>query len=190
MPGAHRFGNPRGRALELVVMRILVLKLLLSSCAILIGALSCAAQNKFPYNEYDPRTVAELVQNGTAAIPPNLTTKYMMLDAKPFYSAIRLKYVGTSRPVPPEKKEVFKMWQESMRPNADITALIDNEYLFRECDAEYWIPVQKQVAAYFPKELKSGDLITVYLMVIGGVRLAPKDSYQPVFMVNEFRKYE
>jgi hypothetical protein len=115
-----------------------------------------------------------LVQNGTAAIPPNLTTKYMMLDAKPFYSTIRLKYVGTSCPIAAERKEVFKMYQESMRPNVDVPSLIDNEYLFRECDTDYWIPVQKQVAAYFPKELKAGDMITVYLMVIGGVRLAPR----------------
>lgn len=59
--------------------------------------------------------------------------------------------------------------------------------LVKECDKEYWVTVQKQVAGYFPKELKAGDRITLYLMVVGGVKTAEK--WDVVFLVNEFRKY-
>jgi len=168
------------------------LGLTIAVAAIILLSVGVRAQDKFPYDQYDPRTVAELVQAGEASILGDIDASkvHMMIDAKPFYSAIRLKYVGTSRPVPAEKKEVFKMYQQSMHPAVDVPSLIENEYLFRECDTDHWIPVQKQVAAYFPKELKTGDMITVYLMVIGGIKLTPKDPYQPVFLISEFRKYE
>jgi hypothetical protein len=175
-------------------MRVLLLKFVGCSFVLLITAFASGAhaQDTFPYDKYDPRTVAELVQAGAAsvALDKNTANVHMMLDAKPFYSAIRLKYMGTSRPVPAERKQVIRAYQDSMRPSVDIPSLIDNEYLFRECETEYWIPVQKQVAAYFPKELKPGDMITVYLMVIGGIKLSPKDPYQAVFLISEFKKYE
>jgi len=110
-----------------------------------------------------------------------------MIDAKPFYSAVRVTYVGTSRPLTTEKKTLYKMWQESLGIDPKIPTMLENEYLVRECDKEYWVTVQKQVAGYFPKELKSGDRITLYLMVVGGVKIT--DKWDFVFLVNEFRKY-
>ena len=164
----------------------------LAVVVVLAGGLGVRAQDTFPYDQFMPRTVGELVRAGAASIDvDNDPAKvHMMIDAKPFLSAIRLKYVGTSRPVPAERRQVLEMYQKSMQPKADIPSLVDNEYLFRECDTEYWIPVQKQVAAYFPKELKPGDMITVYLMVIGGIKLNSKDPYQPVFLIEEYKKYE
>jgi hypothetical protein len=173
-------------------MRKILVSLTLSLGAIGALAFGARGQDTFPYDQFAPRTVAELVRAGAGAISLDTdpTKVHMMIDAKPFESAIRLTYVGTSRPVPPERRQVFDMYQKSMQPKVDITSLVDNEYLFRECDTDYWIPVEKQVAAYFPKELKTGDMITVYLIVIGGIKVTAKDPYQPVFLIEEFRKYE
>jgi hypothetical protein len=164
-------------------------KLLFFPLLMLVCAVAAFSQG-FPYQEYDPRTLAELVDNGASAMLTNTSNKQMMIDAKPFYSAIRVRYVGTSRPLPAEKRDLIEMYQKSMQTNIEITKFLDSEYLFRECDKEYWIPVQKQFAAYFPKELKPGDTITIYMMVIGGLKLDPKGPYEPIFLVNEFRKYE
>lgn len=144
---------------------------------------------KFPYEEYDPRTLDELVAQSAASLMAVSDKPQMMLDAKPFYSAIRVKFIGTSRPISAKKKSLFKMWQESMGTDAKMLTLLEDEYLFQECGKEYWIAVQKQVAAYFPKELKTGDTITLYLMVIGGLKQSDKDAFDPAFLVNEFRKY-
>lgn len=76
-----------------------------------------------------------------------------------------------------------------MSADPKMLTLLENEYLFQECGKDYWVPVQKPVAAYFSKELKSGDTITLYLMVIGGLKLSDKEPFDPAFLVNEFRKY-
>lgn len=111
-----------------------------------------------------------------------------MIDAKPFYSAVRIRYTGKSRPLADEKKNLLKLWQETLQMDPRVLNTLDNEYLFKECDKEYWIPVQKQVAGYFPKELRAGDTITLYLMLVGGVK--GPTSWDVVFVVNEYRKYE
>lgn len=156
---------------------------------LIVASSTVSRAQKFPYEEYEPRTLDELVTQSAASVISLPNKPKLMLDAKPFYSAIRVKYVGTARPISPEKKNLFKMWQESMSADPKMLTLLENEYLFQECGKDYWVPVQKPVAAYFSKELKSGDTITLYLMVIGGLKLSDKEPFDPAFLVNEFRKY-
>jgi len=153
--------------------------------AVLLSTVNIFSQ-KFPYEEYDPRTLSDLVQQSAEGIN-EYKEKQMMIDAKPFYSAVRVTYVGTSRPLTADKKMLYQMWQGSLTIDPKILALVENEYLVKECDKEYWVTVQKQVAGYFPKELKTGDRITLYLMVVGGVKTT--DKWDFIFLVNEFRKY-
>lgn len=112
--------------------------------------------------------------------------KGFLIQPKPFYSAIRVEYTGKSRAISSERISLFAASQSSLGVDAKVLTLLKDEYLFRECDKEYWIPVQKQVAAFFPKELKPGYKITLYLMAVGGVRLNGK--WNSVFLVNEFKK--
>ncbi len=160
--------------------------LLILAISILVQA--TYAQDRFPYNSYNPRTLAEFddIHSNIKDIKIDKTTQ-VMISAKPFYSAVRAEYVGKSRVISKDRLNLFKIWQQSLRINADALKRLDREYLFKECDREYWIPVQKQVAAYFPKELKDGDRITLYLMAVGGVR--PKDGWEFLFLANEFKKY-
>ncbi|MBX7173540.1 MAG: hypothetical protein K1X72_21410 [Pyrinomonadaceae bacterium] len=156
-------------------------------CIYLFSAKSILAQD-FPFDKYKTRTLSELVEIEREATKTTYEGKGLLIDAKPFYSAVRVKFIGTSRAISSEKKNLLKMWQGSLGYDAEILSLYENEYLFKECDKEYWIPVQKQVAAYFPKELKSGDMITIYLMVVGGVKL--EKDWDFVFLINEFQKYQ
>lgn len=157
--------------------------------ALVMSASIVTSAQKFPYENYDPRTLDELVTQTTASLITVSNKPQILLDAKPFYSAIRVKFVGTSRPISGEKRNLFKTWQESMGADPKILTLLENEYLFKECGKDHWVPVQKQVAAYFTKELKAGGTITIYLMVIGGLKLSDKEPFDPAFLVNEFRKY-
>lgn len=142
----------------------------------------------FPYQDYKTRTLTELIEMDSDVEKTDYKESIpVLIHAKPFYSAIRVQYSGQSRPISPEKINLFKLWQKSLNVNAKVLTLVKDEYLFKECDKEYWIPVQKQVAAYFPKELKAGDRITLYLMAVGGVK--PKENWEFVFLTNEFKKY-
>ncbi|MCB1025421.1 MAG: hypothetical protein KDB79_13580 [Acidobacteria bacterium] len=160
--------------------------LLILTIAILVR--TAFSQDDFPYHVYDPRTLAEFdeIHSGVKDIETDKTTQ-IMVSAKPFYSAIRVEYVGRSRAISKERLGLFKIWQEALNINSDVITRLDKEYLFRECDREYWIPVQKQVAAFFPRELKDGDNITLYLMAVGGVK--PAEDWELLFLANEFQKY-
>jgi hypothetical protein len=155
---------------------------------ILVLAISAIAQTAnaqgFPYQDYKTRDLSELAAIDSALLKSD--TSYQIIQAKPFYSAIRVEYTGKSRAISSEKMNLFKNWQGTIGVDAKVLTLLKNEYLFRECDKEYWIPVQKQVAAFFPKELKNGDKITLYLMAVGVVIL--KGEWNSVFLVNEFKK--
>jgi hypothetical protein len=159
----------------------------LLSALLFVFAFSAIAQTAysqgFPYQEYKTRDLSELVKIGSATD----NSQKVLIYANSFYSAIRVEYTGKSRPVSSEKMNLFKGWQSSLEVDPKVLTLLKDEYLFKECDQEYWIPVQKQVAAFFPKELKAGDKITLYLMAVGGLKT--NAGWDFVFLTNEFKKY-
>ena len=144
----------------------------------------------FPYDKYLPRTLAELsamAEEGTKNMPGD--KGQFLIHGKPFYSAVRVKFIGTQKPLVKDELDYLKMWQTSLGYDEEVPKLFENKYLFKECEKEYWVPVQKLIAEYFPKELKPGDMITLYLMFPGGLKKAT-ENWNFIFLVNEFRKYE
>lgn len=154
-----------------------------------LTASSVAAQS-FPYEEYTSRTLSELTELNAGAVTELKGEKQMLVSSNPLYSRIRLKYVGASRPISADRMAMLKIWNESLGlksngKDIDLTAILEKEFLFTECGREYWLPVQKQVSAFFPKELKEGQMVTLYLMVAGGYKFTDKWDY--VFVVSEFQ---
>jgi hypothetical protein len=162
--------------------------LLLLVFSLLIYGSSTYGQG-FPYHLYDTRTISELVELNMAEskkLKPD-GTKQIMISAKPFYSAIRLEYAGQSRALSKEKLGLFKIWQESFEIDSKLNDMLDKEFLFKECGKEYWIPVQKPAAQDFPTDLKNGDKITLYLMMVGGIE--DKGNWDFIFFTNSFKVY-
>jgi hypothetical protein len=158
------------------------------SLAILLFSISVLSQTiysqGFPYDSYKVRAMSEMVGLSSET---DLKGPSMLISKKPHYSAIRVEYTGRSQPLSKEKLDLYKTWQKSLGVDAKVLTLLDREFLFKECDKEYWVSVQKQVAAYFPKELKEGDKITLYLMAVGGVK--KQNEWEYIFLTNEFKKY-
>jgi hypothetical protein len=137
----------------------------------------------FDYSKYKPKTLLELVEINS--ITSDIKSEFL-ISGDWFYSQIRLKYIGTSRPISAHHREILKAWKTSFKIPDETVNLFEKEFLFTECNNEYWLPVQKQVAAFFPKELKEGEMITVYLFLSGGVKNEGKWDF--LFLVNEFDK--
>lgn len=163
--------------------RFLPLIFVLAVC--LFSATFTFAQG-FPYHLYDPRTMAELVEKNSG-VKKVEGSKNLMISANPFYSAVRLEYLGKSRVLSKEKVGLFKIWQEALEVDSRLLSILDKEFLFKECDKEYWIPVQKPAANDFPEDFKSGDKITLYLMMVGGIE--DKGTWDWVFFTNSFKVY-
>jgi hypothetical protein len=164
---------------------------------LLILALTVIAQTAyaqgFPYHLYDTRTMAELVELNSVAEENQVIGKTQIaVSAKPFYSAVRMEYMGQNRNLSERKLGFYKIWAEALDVKTDskynVLDIIQKEYLFKECDKEYWITVQTPAANDFPKDMRKGDRITLYMMVIGGIKYE-KEDWDYMFLTNSFKVY-
>ena len=169
------------------------------SIALLFIVISFVAQTAysqgFPYHLYAPRTMAELTElNSVAEKTQTIGKTQIAISAKPFYSAVRLEYAGESRKLSERKLAFYKIWATALNvgsSNTDFNVLdiIQKEYLFRECGKEYWLTVSTPAANDFPKELKKGDKITLYLMMAGGTKF-DKEDWNYMYLTNSFKIYQ
>jgi len=166
--------------------------LLILALVFVANSLTIYAQGSFPYEEYEPRTLSEIVSlnadvKNADVIVGKKDVPHIVLNANFLHSQARVKFMNKTRPVSTDRKELLKIWQKTYGIEERIANLYENEYLFKECDYDYWIPVQKQVAAYFPKELKEGDMISLFIMRVGGKKI--NANWDWLFLANEFKKY-
>ena len=158
--------------------------------AVLLTANQVVAQD---WDKYKPRTfkqitteLAEASLKDPDVIISNDRGESTVLSRDTFPSKVTAVYTGSSRKVSDKKEEVISAWLRVFGKPAEYSNLFESEYLFREEAKEYWLPVQKQVAAYFEKELRKSDKVTVYAVWVGARRDSAGTEH--VFLVNEFEK--
>ncbi len=129
----------------------------------------------------------EIVSIDAKEIQDSERENRVIFHADMLLSVIRVKYMGKSRPLSEVKKDFLKKWAQTFSQNADeYAAHYERDFLFMEDGVEYWLPAQKQVSAYFPKELKEGDEVEIYIVRAGGV--CSKKVCDWLFLVEEFKK--
>jgi hypothetical protein len=110
----------------------------------------------------------------------------IILSRDTFPSRVAAVYTGSSRKVSDKKKEVIVAWLRIFGKPAEYSDLFESEYLFTEDAKEYWLPVQKQVASYFEKELRKSDKVNLFAVWVGARR--DSGGTEHVFLINEFEK--
>jgi hypothetical protein len=162
--------------------RILLLLILISP----LFASPSFAQG-FPWDDFKRRTLKEIISIDAKEIQDSERENRVIFHADMLLSVIRVRYTGKSRLLSEVKKDFLKKWAQTFAQNDDeYAAHYERDYLFTEGDVEYWLPVQKQVSAYFPKELKDGDEVDIYIVRAGGV--CSKKVCDWLFLVEEFQK--
>lgn len=157
-------------------------KLLLLLSIFAATAAPAAAQG-FPYDIFKPRTLKEVTSITTKAVRPDDTWFFAttLLESK-----MLVTFTGQSRPMLAARKEFVSSWAGVFGHPKDYADRYETEYLYKEGDDEYWLGTQTPVAKYFPKELKPGDKMTLYVISIGGYRT--KDGVDCVILVEEYQK--
>jgi hypothetical protein len=162
---------------------------------VLISAAQITFSQSFPYHLYAPRTMAELavLSSGVEEVQTIGLTR-IGLSANPFYSAVRLEYGGESKNLSERKLGYFKIWAAALNigssnTNKGVLDILQKEFLFKECDKEYWITVSAPAANDFPKNMKKGDRITLYLMLAGGMKY-DKEAWNGMYLANSFQDYQ
>jgi len=172
---------------------VIVVMLLLSATCV---------QAQSGWDTYPLRGISDLIQQEQTLV--NKTPKSdMIISAQPFPSKTVVTYTGVKRPIDELSKSIIKLWTETKGLPAKNTEQLVEEYLFKEKENEYWIPVLKSITPYFEKELKANDEIMIFYFYIGGFN--PKslndksttkittptplsDKIRWIFAVEEFQK--
>jgi len=144
------------------------------------------------WSKYKPRTLKQTAELAVAFLkdPDVLITDgkggSISLSRETIASQVSVVYAGSVRKLSDRNKEVIAAWLKVFGRPPEYLDLFESEYLFTEDAKEYWLPVQKQVASYFERELRKSDKVNLYAVWIG----ARKDSakIEHVFLVNEFEK--
>lgn len=145
----------------------------------------------FPWNDFERRTLSQLVKTNNDEDAEDakrlpVDQNRMVMRGNILSSVVRVTFTGQCRPVSAERKKFLELWAGTYSSTPDYAAYFETECLFKEVTDDYWLPVQKQVAGYFSKELQTGDTIDIYLIRPGGLRLGKTADW--VFLVEEFQK--
>jgi hypothetical protein len=168
---------------------------------ILLFLLAMSAGKSFGQNSWDrykPGTLTAVMNEGDSTIRAALretdsVTRGASGDKKPsqhflgydYPTVATVIYKGDSRRVNPIRRELIADWGRTYRRDSSIVADFSREYLFQEGDKLLWLPVQDRVAAFFPKELRPGQSVSLYAMLLGGYYSEGAITW--AFIVNEFK---
>jgi hypothetical protein len=149
-----------------------------------------ARAQDFPWNDFERRTLQELVKINVAE-DVDVLKRYpdkgqFVFRGKIMPSVVRVTYTGQSRRLSAERKKFIELWAGSYATTPNYGSFFETEFLFKEEPDEYWLPVAKQIIPYFSKELDKGRAVDLYLIRPGGLRT--KDKADWVFLVEEFQK--
>jgi hypothetical protein len=156
--------------------------------AMIVLAASTVTQAQQNWDHYKLRTLKQLLEQNASLISERETrgARTDLLITADFPSRVKVTYTGEKRMIPAKRKEFITYWADSRNASRDIVDLFEEELLFKEDSTEYWLPVQKQVIPFFAKELKKGDPVQLFLIMLGARTDDGVSDW--VFLVNEFEK--
>jgi hypothetical protein len=147
-----------------------------------------ALAQDFPYKSFERSTLGGITAQWDMDTHDSLEGKRRagseIFIAKIQRVVVRATYRGPHRPIARATVKFLQDYGKAVQAEQSFAGRYEEECLFGENDKEYWLPVQKSVAAYFDKELKPGELVDLYAVGAGGV--LQDDGWKWVFPVEEF----
>jgi hypothetical protein len=149
-----------------------------------------ARARDFDFDRFKPTTLAAAKADFLAdarapipGVPDKIHNKYFDQGGRGWRA--RAAYTGQSRPLEAEELAFIRGWLKSVG-HEEAADTFTTSYLFTADGKDYWLPVEGPVAAFFPKELRPGDVVDLYLAEIGGAHAEAGWIWLP--LVEEFQK--
>lgn len=133
---------------------------------ILVLSSNFLAQND--WDTYPVRSIADLIRQHSGE---DSSKGDIIISGNPFPSKTSVTYTGKSRPISQDTKNFINLWVQTRNVPAENAEKLVEEFLFKEKNKEYWLPVLKKMAPIFREELKEGDEIIIYYFFLGGYNL-------------------
>ena len=135
-------------------------------------------------DDYKPRTLKELVTAGAGAESRGNKEETMIVYTDILPSRVRVKYAGSSRRLPPIKKEVLRQWARLYAGFPEsYTKPYETELLFEEDGAEFWLAVRRDDPFLRDeRELRRGYEFELFLTRVGAAKVS--DGWEPMLLVD------
>lgn len=158
---------------------------LLCALPLVAGARVLEAQDE--WSRYKPGTIGDVIQQHDSTIRADHVAKHLSLivSGDDFARIARVTYRGNSRPIDPKRQEVVRQWSLTFLRDTSAVEDFHREYLFAEGKRQLWLPVQDGVAGYLARELRQGQLVSLYVIWAGAYYEGQDITW--AFLVNEFK---
>lgn len=160
-------------------MRSKTLALIVALTLGFLSAPSPAAAQQFDWDRYQSSSLRKIVDEHHHSDEGRAD---YTISARSFPYSVKVTYGKRRRPIGPDKHALITHWVKATGRDPGIADLFEEEMLFVDAAAPYWLPVQRMLVPHFENELRQGDETTLYVMWIG------KAGPDPVIIVNEFQK--
>jgi hypothetical protein len=117
--------------------------------------------------------MAEIVVDTPVERGPKAT---FVVSGDTFPSRTVLTFQGKKRAIEGKSQRFIDLWFQMRNITRDPKAPLTTEYLFKEKDREFWMPVVPKILPYLEKELKAGDEIMAYYFFLGGYDAVETDQ--------------
>lgn len=131
---------------------------------------------EFNYKRYRPYSLAQAVADHTHGEEAD-----WVIAAGSFKYRVRVTYTGQRREIKTSVKQLIANGVKSLDLNPKLLDLFKQEILVREAGSQYWLPIQEQLLTHVASEVRTGDLVDLYIMRVGSTKT------ESVFIVNEFQ---
>ena len=131
-----------------------------------------------------PAFAAELARRSAGDLPDVIVHS----DSLP--SRVKVLYDGATRPLHEKKKAVIQSWAHQFAGMVEFyTVPYQTEMLFTENGENYWLAVRTESLPKFEQELSKGDVVELFIIKMGNIKLAETDNkLEPVLLVERFAK--
>lgn len=154
-------------------------------CTILMTAVAASVTAQSTWDSYRPGRLATVIEQHDSSIREGFGgAEVWSVSGNSFPTRATVEYLGDHRATNPLRRELIRRWAVFIGQPESIAEAFEQEYLFREDGRELWLPVQRDVASFFPAELKPGDRVTLFVAWVGAHYAGDEITW--TFIVNEF----
>lgn len=132
-----------------------------------------------------------LEEKDFALIPEGKTDNVYQYNAIGVHNPYKVKliYKNEYRKISSKRMEFLRDWATSLKAVTtnieEYPKLFETETLLVNGDKEYWMPIQNQLIPHLKSEVKSNELVEVFIFFIGTYLESGEINW--VFTVNEFK---
>jgi hypothetical protein len=140
----------------------------------------------FNYASYTQTTIQDILSEehnqSLDQVETQTASECIHLEYRVSKHCVSCQYSDRQRPISKIKKNVIKLWLETLDIDPKLGSLYDHEIQVTDGNRTHWIPIQKQLIPCINRELVKNDPIVLFIMLIGKV-----DS-EFVLIATEFEK--